>query len=164
MVKRGLQIIKTNILIKFRHAQVKNAASRVCTILYPSIWCSDLVTDPIWSLLQTFWQYFLSIWDSDLVVNPIWPIFELCLDMFKTNILTKMVTLGLQIIKTNILIKIRHAQVKNAASRVCTRLYPSIWCSDLVTDPIWSLLQTFWQSLKLLNVKMRPPDFVFLVT
>ena len=35
-------------------------------------------------------QEFPSIWSSDLDSNPIWPISELDLDIIKTNILTRM--------------------------------------------------------------------------
>ena len=42
LIEPDLNIIKNNILIKFHHAQVKNAVRRVLTRL-PSIWPSDLV-------------------------------------------------------------------------------------------------------------------------
>ena len=36
-----------------------------------------------------FVKEFSKIWPSDLVFDPTWPIFELSLDIVKTNILTK---------------------------------------------------------------------------
>ena len=59
--KHGLDIIKKNILTKFRLAQNKNAASG-------------------------FWTIFSF---NDLVSDPILPIFELDLDWIQKNILTK---------------------------------------------------------------------------
>ena len=57
-----LHIIKTNILIKFQHAQVKNKASRVL-------------------------QYFPSISPSDLVFDLKWKSFEFVQDMMEMNVL-----------------------------------------------------------------------------
>jgi len=63
--KYGLDIAKTNILIKFHQNRVANL---------PFIECK---------------QEFLKIWPGDLVFDVIQPIFELGLDIVKKNILIK---------------------------------------------------------------------------
>jgi len=65
LTKYGLDIAKTNILIKFHQNRVANL---------PFIECK---------------QEFLKIWPGDLVFDAIWPIFELGLDNVKKNILIK---------------------------------------------------------------------------
>jgi len=62
--KLGLDIVKTNILIKFHQTRVANVASE----------CK---------------QEFPKIWPGDLVFDLTWPIFELGLEIAKTNILIK---------------------------------------------------------------------------
>ena len=62
---------------------------------FPMIWPGDLVFDPsfikIWSQIWPLEskQKFSKICHRDLVFDPAWPIFELGLDIVKTNILIK---------------------------------------------------------------------------
>ena len=65
-------------------------------------------------------QDFLLIWPGDLVFYPTWP-------SFKHN---------LELIKTNILIKIHDDCLKNMTARVL-KGFLLVWPGDLVFDPTW---------------------------
>jgi len=70
-------------------------------------------------------QEFPKICPGDLVFDPTWPIFEL----------------GLDIAKTNILIKFHQNRVANLASRLEKKEFPKIWPGDLVFDPTWPIFE-----------------------
>jgi len=76
-------------------------------------------------MLPLEYKYELSkIWTGDLLVNPTWPIFEF----------------GLEIAKTNILIKFHQNRVANLALE-CKQDFPKIWPGDFVFDPTWPIFE-----------------------
>jgi len=144
----SLDIVKTNILTKFH---IKNG-SQIWPIeckKSPKIWPGDLVFltnrthTQIWprycqykticlsfiKIVLQMWpleckQEFPKIWTCDLVFDQTWHIFEVCLDIVKTNILTKF----------------NQNRVANVASRVLT-IFSKNWPGDLVFDPIWHIFE-----------------------
>ena len=139
-----LDIVKTIIMTKFQHGQVKNMASGVFNkiVLQFGILTqhNKYMNLALISSRQTFWQglkllrqkkdsgMFSSIWPSDLYFDWTWHIFKHSLDIIKTISLTRF----------------QYAQIKNATSRVSTRLsFNLIWYPSFAHIWTWHRYQQY---------------------